>query len=272
MDIQGYKTLSLIGRGAGSTIYKIKCIQTGKLFALKRVARENDPEGRFAEQIEVEYRNGKQISSPHVVKIHDLKRLRKLFRIVELQLVMQYLEGHTLESRVPDSPAAMVRTFLDVARGVKNMHEAGFVHADLKPSNVMRHVSGRVVLIDLGQSCRIGETKQRIQGTPDFIAPEQVMKMPLDERTDVFNVGATMYWCLTGRTYPTRLKSQRTGFNIDMQEELQSPHEYNAQVPKVFSNLVMDCCRNTPQNRPANMVAVIESLEVVQRVLERRPE
>ena len=61
----------------------------------------------------------------------------------------------------------------------------------------------RSKIIDLGQSCPIGTTKSRIQGTPDYIAPEQVKRRTLGPRTDVFNLGATMYWALTGKNVPT---------------------------------------------------------------------
>ena len=58
-------------------------------------------------------------------------------------------------------------------------------------------------IIDLGQSCKLGAIKSRIQGTPDYIAPEQVLRKHISHRTDIFNLGATMYWALTGKNVPT---------------------------------------------------------------------
>jgi serine/threonine-protein kinase len=118
----------------------------------------------------------------------------------------------------------------------------------------------------------MASVKKRIQGTPDFIAPEQVLKMPLDARTDVFNLGATMYWCLTGKPYPTRLQSQRAGMalNIDSAKEVDTPQECNPQVPGVLSSLVMDCCRNNPGSRPLDMNAVIKKLHTAEHMLQRK--
>jgi serine/threonine-protein kinase len=237
------------------------------------VSRDRDPEGRFFEQIENEFRHGRNISHPSVVQLYALRKVRQRLRVVELGLVMEYIEGLTLERRRTTDVGELLRIFCQVAEGLGAIHRAGYVHADIKPSNVMCGPGGRVKILDLGQSCPMGAIKQRIQGTPDFMAPEQLLKMRLDERTDVFNLGATMYWCLTGKTFPTAIRTrQQTSktLNIDMREELKTPQQLNPQIPAVFSNVVMDCCRNSPQQRPAHMDLLLEQLKAVQSLLDRR--
>ncbi len=263
----GYTAVSILGKGAGSIIHKVRHDRTGKIFALKQVKKKDDPEGRFFEQIQSEYKVGRSVSHPNVRQIYELRRVHRLLRVVELHLRMEYLEGQTLDRAGIADLTVLVGVFADVGRALRAMHQAGFVHADIKPNNVMICNTHNVKIFDLGQSCRSGSVKPRIQGTPDFIAPEQVMKLPLDERTDVFNLGTTMYWCLTGKPFPTRIKSsQRTGsFDIGSARHAETPQECNPEVPAVLSHLVMDCCRNSPANRPG-MEAVLQRIKSVERV------
>ena len=266
----GYTAVSLIGKGAGSTIHKVRHDRSGTIYALKRVQQQDDPEGRFFCQIRDEYEVGRRVAHPNVRQLHELFRTRKLLRVVELALLMEYLEGETLDRAGLSDLNTLVKVFAAVGGALQAINHAGFVHADIKPNNIMICNNQEVKIFDLGQSCKLGTVKQRIQGTPDFIAPEQVMKLPVDERTDVFNLGATMYWCLTGKAFPTRIKSrQRAGsFDIASVRHAGTPQESYPQVPAVLSNLVMDCCRNSPASRPG-MTEVLERIKSVERVVHK---
>jgi serine/threonine-protein kinase len=181
---------------------------------------------------------------------------------------MEYLEGCTLDQAGLTGIAELLEVFTDVAAALHAMHQAGFVHADIKPNNIMLCNGQGVKIFDLGQSCGLGSVKERIQGTPDFIAPEQVMKLPMSERTDVFNLGATMYWCLTGKFFPTRIRGQQKAgaFDIGLARDAETPQELNSQVPTVLSNLVMECCCNGAANRPA-MSQVLDGFKAVSHAL-----
>ena len=111
--------------------------------------------------------------------------------------------------------------------------------------------------------------KPRVQGTPDFMAPEQVKCEPVTVRTDIFNFGATLYWTLTGKHIPTlfRIKKSENSFLLDAQ--IPSPRDLNPDVPETLSNLVMDCVRSSPAKRPASMSEVIRRLEIMRHVMRR---
>ena len=264
----GYTTVSVIGRGAGSTLHKVRHRESGKFYTLKQVKKEDDPEGRFFEQIQREWKVGQAVAHPHLREIYDLHRTRKRFKLIELNLLMEYLEGRTLDQAGLSDVTTLLGVFTEVASALHAMHQAGFVHADIKPNNIMLCNGQGVKIFDLGQSCGLGSIKDRIQGTPDFIAPEQVMKLPMSERTDVFNLGATMYWCLTGKFFPTRIRGrQKAGaFDIGLVRDAETPQELNPQVPAVLSILVMDCCCNGAANRPT-MSEVLDRFETVSHAL-----
>jgi len=146
--------------------------------------------------------------------------------------------------------------------GLNAMHQHGFVHCDIKPNNILMDKSGSIKIIDLGQSCKIGTVKQRIQGTPDYIAPEQVKRRPLGPKTDIFNLGATMYWALTGKHAPT-LIPKKNKLGLPVTEPRRAPHEIKKGLPIGISKLVMDCIENDPVKRPSNMMAVTSRLDLM---------
>ncbi len=153
------------------------------------------------------------------------------------------------------------------------MHEAKFLHTDVKPNNVIVTYGGQVKLIDFGQSCPIGHRKPRIQGTPDYIAPEQVERRNLTQQTDVFNLGATLYWALTGKTYPTLItkKGRRHGApRSSPGKPAPTPQELNPEIPSGLSRLVMAACSTDPTRRPRDMGEVIRRLEMAHHVLAKR--
>jgi serine/threonine-protein kinase len=128
---------------------------------------------------------------------------------------------------------------------------------------------GVVKVIDLGQACPVGTVKKRIQGTPDYISPEQVKLAPVTVRTDIFNFGATMYWALSGQKLPTLFTIQKAKNAFLVDQFVSKPHELNPQVPENLSNFVMECVRTNPAKRPDDMSQVISRLEIMQHVLNR---
>jgi serine/threonine-protein kinase len=105
--------------------------------------------------------------------------------------------------------------------------------------------------------------KPRIQGTPDYIAPEQVKRKHLDQRTDIFNLGATMFWALTGKNVPTLIPQANDISAFMGQRKFSSPHEMHSRIPIGVSNLVMDCVKEEPLRRPGSMDDIISRLDLL---------
>ncbi len=272
LAIPGYSIYERLGTGARSTIWLVVNQRTGEQLALKRVVRRANEDGRYINQALTDFAVSSRVSHPVLRRSHELRRIRRLLQIRELHIVMELVEGRTLEEAGMLPVYELLRIFRQVAEGLEALHQFNHVHADIKPNNIMLANNGEVKVIDFGQSCPIGHVKKRIQGTPDYIAPEQVEKgVPLTQRTDVFNLGATLYWALTGRAYPTVMPSKKRRGGIDLvgPREAQPPEELNPEVPVALSRLVMDCCRCNPKDRPADMQEVIRRLDVVRHVLDK---
>jgi serine/threonine-protein kinase len=266
----GYDVVEFIGEGAGSRIYAVTHPQTKQLYALKHVSPRTDKDQRFVEQLEAEHEVGRLVRHAGLRRSIDLKVTRSFFRkVTEAALVMDLFDGVPLEQRLPRSVAAVVGVFIQTARALESLHATGYVHCDLKPANILVDAGGQVKVIDFGQAAKAGTAKARIQGTPDYIAPEQVKCLPVTPRTDVFNFGATLYWALCGRNLPTlyTLKKGENSFLVDSQ--IPSPRDCNPMVPETLANLVMECVRSNPAKRPADMTELARRLEIIVHVIRR---
>ncbi len=262
LDIGGFTILKRIGTGARSTIYLATDEEDETKVALKRVIYEKPEDTRVFEQVETEYKVARRIDHPYIRKCYKLRRVRSMFKTREILLSMEYFEGKNLEDCSTLSLGDVLLLFRLVATAMNAMHQQGFVHCDMKPNNILLSKSGTVKIIDLGQSCKIGTVKPRIQGTPDYIAPEQVKRKPLGPKTDIFNLGATMYWALTGKHAPT-LIPKKNKFGLPIAQPRRAPIEIKPQLPDSISKLVMDCIEEDPVNRPQNMMTVIQKLDLM---------
>ncbi len=269
LNVPGFAVVKFLGNGARSTIWQLRQHQTGVMFALKRIVKTEANDERFFRQAVNEHDVAQNFDHPVIRKIHRLQRVRRLFRLKEIRMLMELCEGVTLQDNRPESVAEIIGIFLKVADGITHVHSRGFIHADLKPNNILVGTNGVVKIIDLGQSCPIGKIKDRVQGTPDYIAPEQVERRPLDVRTDVFNFGATMYWVLTGQAIPTVLP-KRNGVMLKAAMVPTPAEQINPAVPMPLSKLVIECVELLPERRPQTIKAVASRLELCGHAMSRR--
>jgi eukaryotic-like serine/threonine-protein kinase len=270
--VPGYIVHERLGTGARATIWLVAHQQTNELFALKRVVRKAADDNRYLNQARNDFRISSQLNHPVLRRSIEMRRIRRLFQLKELHIVMEYVDGRTLEEIGPLGTHGLVGVFVRVAQGLQALHQSGYIHADIKPNNIILGPANQPKIIDFGQSCPIGHIKGRIQGTPDYIAPEQVERgIPLDQRTDVYNFGATLYWAITGQAFPTVMPSKKRRMGIDLvgPRDVVLPHEINPNIPAALSRLVMDCCRPNPKDRPTDMREIIHRLELTQQIMDK---
>jgi len=266
----GYEVVGFIGEGAGSRIFAAAHPLTKQIYALKYVVPRTEKELRFVEQLEAEYEVGRQVKHPGLRRSLELKVSRSLFRkVTEAGLVMELFGGVSLEARLPTSLTHLVEVFIQTADALHSLHSLGYVHCDLKPNNILVDAARHAKVIDLGQAAKIGTAKSRIQGTPDYIAPEQVKCLPVTVQTDVFNLGATMYWSLCGKKLPTLYNIKKTENSFLVDTAITTPRDCNNLVPEQLSNLVMECVRTNPVRRPADMAELSRRLEIILHVMRK---
>jgi serine/threonine-protein kinase len=265
ISMDGFRVIKKLGAGARTTIYLAVDLSTNKKVALKRAVFETEQDHRIFEQMATEYKMSNKINHPYIRKCHPLIKKRKFFKTNEILMPMELFVGRSLEESPSLSLGDILLVFRMIATGLDAMHQKGLIHCDIKPNNILISPAGSIKIIDLGQSCRFGTIKSRIQGTPDYIAPEQVKRQQLSHRTDIFNLGATMYWAMTGKNVPT-LISQKMDIGLQTNnKEFRAPHKIYRKIPRQVSKLVMKCVEEKPARRPENMSEVIATFDVLIR-------
>ena len=159
----------------------------------------------------------------------------------------------------------LVQVFKCVADGIVHMHRRQVCHGDLKPNNILLSKSGEVKIIDFGLARIKGEGGGRIQGTPEYMAPEQVKHSLINERTDIYNFGGAMYRLVSWRLPPAVVSAEDGGHPLDakMWERTYKPvEELQPNTPPALADLINRCLRFDANKRP-------ERMSEVQNVLDR---
>lgn len=268
--VAGYKISRFLGTGAGSRIYSVRNLDTGQRLVLKHVLRREPSDERFIVQVLNEYRLGSQVKHPVLRRVLEMRK-KGLLSVREVFLFMEPVDGKHLEEQQPTDLAAILRIMVPVSEGLASIHELGFVHADVNPRNILLSKNASVKLIDYGLSCPIGTVKDRVQGTLDFLSPEQARMEQIDHRTDIFNFIAVLYWLVTSQT----IGAPEVGQNLGSRPHLVSPRELNANISESLSKLLLRCLSAKQVDRPASMGEVSQALraelaEIIKLPPERR--
>jgi len=262
-DMQ-YRVINTLGTGAGSTILLIADKKTSKRYALKVIKRADADDDIFIAQAQHEYEVLQKLNHSTILKIHDCRTRRRLFRLSGVDLLMEYVEGKTLDEVEAPTLSQLVLIFLQVAEGMIHMHRRGVFHGDLKPSNIMLTKSGRVKIIDFGTAWVRGHDKDRVQGTPYYMAPEQATEKVVDERTDIYNFGATLYRMFTGHYANVGIPKVGEG---GARTKIRPPISLNPNLPAGLNETILACLETSPERRPENMHEVKKKLSAIAKVM-----
>ena len=273
IDIPNYRILGKVGNGANSTLFKVRCTRMGGFYTVKNVKIHTPEDHKFLEQLKAEYTTGSQLDHPAIRKVFELRYVRRRLRVMGAMLFMEYVDGVPMnDPEFSRSLPELLQLFLRVAEGLDAMHRAGFVHADLKPGNLLVTPDEQVKIIDFGQSCPMLTSKARIQGTIDYMAPEQVALSILDRRTDVFGLAATLHRVITGKPIATDMNQNITlhaqGLLGKRVADIAQPT--NVELPTAVAKLIETCCEKDPARRLSDMRAFIDRTEMVRTLLLKR--
>ena len=262
--IDKFTDLSVIGVGAGSTIYKARYLDDDKIYAITAVKWIKRGDERYLKQAANEFQVAREFVHRNIIRMYDFERVRKFFKPVRCIVMMEYFHGRMLSPKHSYTMTEMMGIFIQVASALSYMHQMGYVHTDVKPENILADKNALVKVVDFGVACRRSETKVRVQGTPEYIAPEQLSKKPLDERTDIYNLGTTMFRILTGRVAPENVRMTAplsgNGSPGAMSLAKQGVSQLNPKVPEKFAYVVEKCARRSRSKRFQNMREVLDAL------------
>ncbi|QDU63942.1 Serine/threonine-protein kinase PknB [Planctomycetes bacterium Pan216] len=265
-----YKVLGELGSGASSRIFKVRLESDGKEYALKVISVSSSEDRKFVAQAERDYEVSSELKHPSLVRSYAFETNRRMFRTTGAKLLMDYVDGRplTLVTKLP--MIKLVKIFYEVSDGLVYLHRKGIYHADIKPDNIMVTSEVKAKVIDFGLAWKSGESKDRVQGTLEFLAPEQAQKKIVNASTDIFNLGATMYRVFTGKPILSEIRRADSKEKILQVDTLVRPvRKENHDVPKELDLLIRKCVKRAAYNRPVNMKEVRNELRKIGLKLSR---
>jgi len=246
-----YELVEFIGRGGMGDVYKARDLRLGRFVALKFLRRDDpDQIKRFLREAQVQARV-------------DHENLCPVYEVGEVEghsyIAMQYVSGGSIKE-IADllSPIDKVEIMVDVADALHAAHQAGLIHRDIKPANILveRNPGGswHPYVVDFGIAREIDTPNEltvsgMVLGTPAFSSPEQVRgeSSTLDRRTDVYGLGATLYWFLTGRSPYEGAYTEILSGVAD--RDPVPPHRIDRTIPVDLETIVLKCLEKEQDRR-----------------------
>jgi serine/threonine protein kinase len=264
--IGGYKLRSLLQTGQVSQVFEVVEPISNRHFAMKillpEAAAKKDVRVNLFHEAEV----GTKLRHENVIHIIKISRNAQ-----SPHFIMEYFPSGSMRTRLMSKDITFIKenamkVFKQAATGLAYMHASGWVHCDVKPDNMLVNASGQLKWIDFAISRRIPKglaklfyRQAKAQGTPSYMAPEQIRKQPLDARADVYGLGATYYELVTARP-PFRGNTIPDLLNKQLVEKAASPQVHNKDVSDEFSALVLKMLSKKKDDRPETCHDVLIAL------------
>jgi serine/threonine protein kinase len=262
-----YKILRPIGRGGMGTVFLAEHTSLSRKVAVKVLPPDKAKDKLSLERFHREARAAAALDHPNIVRLHDISQGNGVHF-----LVMEYVEGKDLQSLMgqtgPLHYAQAARYVAQAAAGLHHAHEKGFIHRDVKPANLILAKDGVVKILDMGLARTFQDEKDDltalrgdgdIVGTVDYMSPEQAMNQPLDERSDIYSLGATLYSLVAGHPPFQGTPAQRLA-----QHQLKEPpvlgHQPNGPVPPQLSAVIARMMAKAKSERPQTAADVMHAL------------
>jgi serine/threonine protein kinase/Tfp pilus assembly protein PilF len=238
-----YQIIEELGKGGMGKVYKADDIELKEKVALKLIKPEISADKNTVERFQNELKFARKIVHKNVGRMYDLGKEEGSYYIT-----MEYVEGQDLKGLIRQSGQLAIGTTISIARqiceGLAEAHKLGVVHRDLKPSNIMIDKDGKARIMDFGIARSLkgkGITGAGVMiGTPEYMSPEQVEGKEVDQRSDIYSLGAILFEMVTGRV-PFE---GDTPFTVGVKHKSEippNPRELNTQVSEDLSRIILRC-------------------------------
>ncbi|MEZ6116400.1 MAG: serine/threonine-protein kinase [Pirellulaceae bacterium] len=259
-----YRLQEMIGTGGTARVFRATQVRTGEIVALKVVDHQRLGATELV-QLNYESQIAQSLTHRHIVSTSACGSSQGF-----TYLAMELIDGNDARKLVATAGQLAIddaiRIICQAATGLDYMHGQGLVHRDVKPSNLMVDLGGNVKLIDMGLSHAIHESTRRdcVFGTLDYLAPELSLAATADERSDIYSLGCTLYFLLTGqRVFPATSPMQ----SVILHREARVPdiESLRPDVPCEIRQLLESMLAKRTEDRPQSMSEIVHSLDDIKR-------
>ena len=264
--IAHFRILEQLGSGGMGRVYKAVDLRLDRRVALKLLPSsmhaDDDAKRRFAH----EARAASALDHPNICAIHEIGETDA----GQLFIAMAYCEGETLKRKIAAGPlpvAAILEYVAQLAQALQNAHDAGIVHRDVKPANVMVTDSGALRIVDFGLAKMAGSdvTREGITiGTLAYMSPEQTRGETVDARSDLWSLGAVIHEMLTGDR-PFRSDSDETLIFAIRHDQPRSVRELRAATHSGLAAVASRCLEKDPNRRYQRAGDLLADVRTLQR-------
>ena len=251
-----YRIVAMLGKGGMGEVYRAEDLSLDQPVALKFLPEAATHNDGALTRLRSEVRIARQVSHPNVCRVYDLGEMEGLYF-----LSMEYVDGEDLGSllrrigRLPGDKAIEIARKL--CAGLAAAHERGVLHRDLKPGNIMLDGRGQVLLTDFGLAGLAGEVEGADvrNGTPGYMAPEQLAGQEVTFKSDIYALGLVLYEIFTGKlpfesdTLAGLMRAQRENLPV-------SPSTIARDLEPTVDNVILRCLNPRPAMRPGSALAV----------------
>jgi len=267
-DVLGarYEILQLLGEGGMGAVYKAMDRELDRPVALKLIRPQLAANPAILARFKQELLLAHQVTHKNVIRIYDLGDADGVKFIT-----MEFVEGQDLRALILEkkkfTPEEAVEIIQQVCRALEAAHTVGVIHRDLKPQNIMRDRTGRILVMDFGLARMVegdGMTQTgALVGTMEYMSPEQALAKNLDQRSDLFAVGLILYELLTGAT-PFHAESAVASLIKRTQERAIPVSDHDQTIPRPLSNIVSKCLERDPALRYQTAKEMLQDLDAWQ--------
>ncbi len=262
--IDGYRILEVLGKGGMGIVYKAEDIALSRTVAIKTIAPELVSNETFLRRFQSEARALARVESPFIVGVHALRQVEENFFIV-----MEYVDGWTLADEIEQGVIEFSRARVvlkQMLQAFARAHSVGVIHRDIKPRNIMITKAGRVKVTDFGlaklrQDDGKSTVTQGMAGTARYMSPEQVLGTTIDQRSDLYSLGMTMYEMLAGVLPFGVEEGTFTILKRIVEEDLPSPLEYNPNIPPKLVYIIQRAIAKDPEKRFQSAQQMLDAVE-----------
>jgi eukaryotic-like serine/threonine-protein kinase len=264
-DVLGgrYEILQLLGEGGMGAVYKAQDRELDRPVALKLIRPQMASSPEILARFKQELLLSRQVTHKNVIRIYDLGDADGMKFIT-----MEFVEGRDLRALIHEkkklAPEEAVEIMQQICQALEAAHNVGVIHRDLKPQNVMRESSGRILVMDFGLARTIegdGMTQTgALVGTMEYMSPEQALGKELDQRSDLFSAGLILYELLTGKT-PFKADSMLASLIKRTQERAIPVSDHDNSIPGALSGIVSKCLERDQSLRYQNATELLRDLD-----------
>ncbi|BBM82380.1 serine/threonine protein kinase [Candidatus Uabimicrobium amorphum] len=256
-----YHIESIVGQGAMGVVYKAYDTKRKQHVALKILQARFIGEKQHRQFVR-EVKAIAKLDHKHIVKLFDVGTHPTYY------FTMEYVAGKTLQDLIRDDNSAIcistvVKMIHKVAEALYHAHVKGIIHGDIKPQNIVVDERYQPKIMDFGLAKNrknSGDCVDVLQGTPAYLAPEQLQYKTMDKRSDIYSLGVTMYYALT-KKLPFSEKNHAALFYQIVNSRPQKLSEINAEVPTDLEEICLKCMERSAESRYVNAKFLADDLQ-----------